>query len=65
VIKIVAESIVWVLPNHLINAALTKRETIFMTFLLQIKKEEDAQVKAALSEATHGIIRNLLEKIAQ
>ena len=53
-----------VLPTHLINSTLAKRETIFMTFLAQIKKEENSEVKAALIEATYDIIRNLLESIA-
>jgi hypothetical protein len=35
-----------------------------MTFLAQIKKEENSEVKAALIEATYDIIRNLLESIA-
>ena len=63
IIKIVAESLIWILPGHLTRAALIERERIFMNFLLQIKKEEDVEVKEMLKKETFAMIKSLLEQL--
>ena len=60
-----AESLIWILPGHLTRAALAERERIFMVFLLQIKKEEDAEVKEVLKKETFAMLKSLLEQLGK
>ena len=63
IIKVITRSLVWILPSHLIRASNLERERILMGFLLQVKKEEDAEVKECLKQETLAMIQRLLERL--
>lgn len=47
------------------NATLADRDRIFNSFLFQIKKEDDAQIREALISAIIGLIKTLVAKISE
>ena len=63
-IKSIAYSLIWILPNHLTRASNAERERIFMSFLLQSKKEEDVEVKECLKEEMFTMIKSLIERLS-
>ena len=60
-----AESLIWILPSHLVRSPLSERERIFINFLLQSKKEEDAEVKETIKKEIFGMLKSLLERLGQ
>ena len=64
-IRLVAQSLVEILPKNFTHAPQPKREQILMTFLFQIRKEDDTEVKAVLKEETYRMMRYLIESLGK